>query len=154
MGYDLTSGLGSVNPYNLVNAWSAEIVPPAATLTPASLTFASTLTGLPVLRRPSRLRTQALSPSTSRAVESTLGHKSNCIQLHHHMCNHSCGWCKLHDLRYLQTSHDRHAARVAERRQQCYRFTAISGSYWNRRCIDFDHGYSRVAGLREYHFRG
>jgi len=45
VGYDLTTGLGSVNAYNLVNAWSAEIVPPTVTLTPGSLTFASTKDG-------------------------------------------------------------------------------------------------------------
>jgi len=44
-GYDLTTGLGSVNATNLVNAWAAEIVPPTATLTPATLTFASAIDG-------------------------------------------------------------------------------------------------------------
>jgi subtilase family serine protease len=44
-GFDLTTGLGSVNATNLVNAWSSEIVPVTATLTPANLTFASTKDG-------------------------------------------------------------------------------------------------------------
>jgi hypothetical protein len=34
-----------VNAYNLVNAWSAEIVPPTVTLTPASLIFTGTIDG-------------------------------------------------------------------------------------------------------------
>ena len=41
-GYDLATGLGSFNVTNLVNAWAAAVTAPAVTLTPTSLTFAST----------------------------------------------------------------------------------------------------------------
>jgi hypothetical protein len=44
-GYDLTTGLGSMNVTNLVNAWVAAATAPAVTLTPTSLTFASTTVG-------------------------------------------------------------------------------------------------------------
>ena len=44
-GYDLTTGLGSMNVTNLVNAWAAAATAPAVTLTPTSLTFASTTVG-------------------------------------------------------------------------------------------------------------
>jgi hypothetical protein len=45
-GYDLATGLGSVNATNLVNAWpSGTTTSPTVTLTPASLTFASTAVG-------------------------------------------------------------------------------------------------------------
>jgi subtilase family serine protease len=43
-GYDLATGLGSVNAFNLVNAWPATAIP-TATLTPTSLSFASTPVG-------------------------------------------------------------------------------------------------------------
>ena len=45
-GYDLTTGLGSFNVTNLVNAWSTAVTAPAVTLTPSSLTFASTIAGV------------------------------------------------------------------------------------------------------------
>jgi Pro-kumamolisin, activation domain/Abnormal spindle-like microcephaly-assoc'd, ASPM-SPD-2-Hydin len=45
-GYDLTTGLGSMNVTNLVNAWAAAATAPAVTLTPTSLTFASTTVGV------------------------------------------------------------------------------------------------------------
>jgi hypothetical protein len=45
VGYDLTTGLGSVNAYNLVNAWSDAIVPVTVSLTPGSLAFPSTKDG-------------------------------------------------------------------------------------------------------------
>ena len=45
-GYDRAIGLGSVNVYNLVNAWAASVkTAPAVTLNPTSLTFASTAVG-------------------------------------------------------------------------------------------------------------
>jgi hypothetical protein len=44
-GYDLTTGLGTFNVANLVNAWPATAKTPAVTLSPASLTFASTKLG-------------------------------------------------------------------------------------------------------------
>jgi trimeric autotransporter adhesin len=44
-GYDLTTGLGSFNVTNLVNAWAAAVTAPAVTLTPTSLTFTSTTVG-------------------------------------------------------------------------------------------------------------
>ncbi|HEX4426436.1 MAG TPA: protease pro-enzyme activation domain-containing protein, partial [Terriglobales bacterium] len=44
-GYDLATGLGSVNATNLVNAWPSSTVTVTVTLTPASLTFASTAVG-------------------------------------------------------------------------------------------------------------
>jgi Pro-kumamolisin, activation domain/Abnormal spindle-like microcephaly-assoc'd, ASPM-SPD-2-Hydin len=44
-GYDLTTGLGSFNVTNLVNAWAAAVTAPAVTLSPTSLTFASTTVG-------------------------------------------------------------------------------------------------------------
>jgi len=43
-GYDVATGLGSVNAFNLVNTWPATAVF-TATLTPASLSFASTPVG-------------------------------------------------------------------------------------------------------------
>jgi hypothetical protein len=43
-GYDQATGLGSVNAYNLVNAWPTAAAP-AVTLTPTSLTFTSTTIG-------------------------------------------------------------------------------------------------------------
>jgi hypothetical protein len=43
-GYDLATGLGSVNATNLVNAWASAIG--KVTLTPASLTFPSTAVGV------------------------------------------------------------------------------------------------------------
>ncbi len=46
VGYDLTTGLGSINVANLVNAWPAVATAPAVTLTPTSLTFASTTVGI------------------------------------------------------------------------------------------------------------
>jgi len=46
-GYDLTTGLGSMNVTNLVNAWAAAVAGPAVTLTPTTLTFASTTVGVP-----------------------------------------------------------------------------------------------------------
>jgi hypothetical protein len=45
VGYDLTTGLGSVNATNLVNNWASVVGSPAITLSPASLTFASTIVG-------------------------------------------------------------------------------------------------------------
>jgi hypothetical protein len=46
VGYDLASGLGSVNVANLVNNWSGVVVTaPTASLSPGSLTFASQTTG-------------------------------------------------------------------------------------------------------------
>ena len=45
-GYDLTTGLGSFNVANLVNAWAAAVTAPAVTLTPTSLSFASTAVGV------------------------------------------------------------------------------------------------------------
>jgi hypothetical protein len=44
-GYDLTTGLGSFNVTNLVNAWAAAVAAPAVTLSPTSLTFATTAVG-------------------------------------------------------------------------------------------------------------
>jgi hypothetical protein len=44
-GYDLTTGLGSFNVTNLVNAWAAAVAAPAATLSPTSLTFATAAVG-------------------------------------------------------------------------------------------------------------
>jgi hypothetical protein len=44
-GYDQTSGLGTMNVTNMVNAWAAAAGAPAVTLTPTSLTFASTTIG-------------------------------------------------------------------------------------------------------------
>jgi len=44
-GYDLTTGLGSFNVANLVNAWPTVATAPAVTLTPTTLTFASTTVG-------------------------------------------------------------------------------------------------------------
>ena len=43
-GYDLATGLGTVNAYNLVKAWPASAAP-TATLTPTTLTFAGTTVG-------------------------------------------------------------------------------------------------------------
>ncbi|MGA2807555.1 MAG: choice-of-anchor D domain-containing protein [Terracidiphilus sp.] len=45
VGYDLATGLGSVNANNLVNNWPAQNAAPAVSLTPATLTFASTVEG-------------------------------------------------------------------------------------------------------------
>ena len=45
-GYDLTTGLGTMNVTNLVNAWPTTTTAPAVTLTPTSLTFASTTVGV------------------------------------------------------------------------------------------------------------
>jgi hypothetical protein len=45
-GYDMTTGLGSMNVANLVNGWAAETAgAPAITLSPTTLTFASTTVG-------------------------------------------------------------------------------------------------------------
>jgi subtilase family serine protease len=44
-GYDLTTGLGSMNVTNLVNAWAAAVASPAVTLSPTSLMFVSTTVG-------------------------------------------------------------------------------------------------------------
>jgi hypothetical protein len=44
-GYDQATGLGSVNASNLVNNWASVAGSPAITLSPTSLTFASTLEG-------------------------------------------------------------------------------------------------------------
>jgi hypothetical protein len=44
--YDLTTGLGSMNVANLVNAWPTTAAAPAVTLAPTSLTFASTTVGV------------------------------------------------------------------------------------------------------------
>ena len=38
-GYDLTTGLGTINVTNLVNAWAAELGAPAVTLSPTSIPF-------------------------------------------------------------------------------------------------------------------
>jgi hypothetical protein len=45
-GYDQTTGLGSMNVTNLVNAWAAAVAAPAVTLSPTSLTFAATTVGV------------------------------------------------------------------------------------------------------------
>jgi len=45
VGYDLTTGLGTMNVANLVNAWPTTATVPAVTLSPTSLTFASTAVG-------------------------------------------------------------------------------------------------------------
>jgi subtilase family serine protease len=45
VGYDLATGLGSVNAKNLVNNWAGLNAAPAVSLTPATLTFASTIEG-------------------------------------------------------------------------------------------------------------
>jgi len=47
-GYDLTTGLGSINANNLVNNWASVVTTtaPAVTLSPTSLTFASTTVGV------------------------------------------------------------------------------------------------------------
>jgi len=45
VGYDLATGLGSVNANNLVNNWSGQSAAPTVSLTPAALTFASTAQG-------------------------------------------------------------------------------------------------------------
>ena len=45
VGYDLATGLGSVNANNLVSNWSPVNTAPAVSLTPATLTFASTSEG-------------------------------------------------------------------------------------------------------------
>jgi subtilase family serine protease len=45
VGYDLTTGLGSVNVNNLVGKWASAVGAPAVTLTPTSLAFASTVVG-------------------------------------------------------------------------------------------------------------
>jgi hypothetical protein len=44
-GYDLASGLGSVNITNLVNAWTSSAPTPTVTVSPTSLTFPSTAVG-------------------------------------------------------------------------------------------------------------
>ncbi len=44
-GYDLATGLGSVNANNLVNNWASVIPTPAITFSPTSLSFPSTLAG-------------------------------------------------------------------------------------------------------------
>ena len=46
VGYDLTTGLGSINAKNLVNNWSTLSAAPVVSLTPATLTFASTVEGV------------------------------------------------------------------------------------------------------------
>jgi len=44
-GFDLTTGLGSVNASNLVTAWRSAIAPSPITLSPSSLTFPNTVPG-------------------------------------------------------------------------------------------------------------
>jgi hypothetical protein len=44
-GYDLTTGLGSFNVANLVNAWPGGTTAPSVSVSPTSLTFASTAVG-------------------------------------------------------------------------------------------------------------
>lgn len=44
-GYDLATGLGSVNAYNLVNSWTSAAPSAAVSITPSSLTFPSTVVG-------------------------------------------------------------------------------------------------------------
>jgi subtilase family serine protease len=46
-GYDLTTGLGSFNVANLVNAWPTSGTAPVASLSPTSLTFPATTVGQP-----------------------------------------------------------------------------------------------------------
>ena len=45
-GYDLTTGLGTINAANLVNGWASVAPVPTATLSPATLTFATTSKGV------------------------------------------------------------------------------------------------------------
>ena len=45
VGYDQATGLGSLNVANLADAWSSTVSAPTVTLTPTSLTFASTTVG-------------------------------------------------------------------------------------------------------------
>jgi subtilase family serine protease len=44
-GYDLATGLGTLNVTNLVNAWPVTVTAPAVALSPTSLTFAATTEG-------------------------------------------------------------------------------------------------------------
>jgi hypothetical protein len=68
-GYDLTTGLGSVNAYNLVEAWSSEVAGPTVTLTPTPLTFASTKVGSTSAAQTATLK----NTSTSAALTITSG---------------------------------------------------------------------------------
>jgi subtilase family serine protease len=63
-GYDLTTGLGSMNVTNLVNAWAAAVAAPAVTLTPTSLAFASTTVGVTTAAQVVTVKNSGTAPLT------------------------------------------------------------------------------------------
>ena len=66
-GYDLASGLGSLNVANVVNHWPGPIVP-AVTLTPGSVTFPSTVQGTAATAQSITLKNSGNGPLTGVAV--------------------------------------------------------------------------------------
>jgi hypothetical protein len=69
-GYDLATGLGSLNVANVVNNWPGPIVP-VASLTPASVTFASTVQGTAATAQSITLKNTGKASLTSIAVSIT-----------------------------------------------------------------------------------
>jgi Pro-kumamolisin, activation domain/Abnormal spindle-like microcephaly-assoc'd, ASPM-SPD-2-Hydin len=66
-GYDLATGLGSVNAYNLVNGWAAAVSTQAITLSPATLNFTS-----PAVGNASAAQTVTVSNTGSGALPVTI----------------------------------------------------------------------------------
>jgi len=80
VGYDMTTGLGSVNAANLVAAWPASTTTtPTATLTPSPLTFPNTVVGSASAAKSVTLKntsTSTLNISTGGVTISGSGYKS------------------------------------------------------------------------------
>jgi subtilase family serine protease len=71
-GYDKATGLGSLNVANVVNGWPATSTSgPAATVSPASLTFASTLVGASSATQTATLTNSGTSALTISAITIT-----------------------------------------------------------------------------------
>jgi hypothetical protein len=66
-GYDLATGLGSVNAYNLVNGWAAAVSTQAVTLSPATVNFTS-----PAVGTASAAQTVTVSNTGSGALPVTI----------------------------------------------------------------------------------
>ncbi|WP_348262891.1 protease pro-enzyme activation domain-containing protein [Telmatobacter sp. DSM 110680] len=68
VGYDLTTGLGSINAANLVNGWASVTPVPTATVSPATLTFATTSKGVQTAAQVVTLKNTSTTVLTIKSI--------------------------------------------------------------------------------------
>ncbi|HUH63946.1 MAG TPA: choice-of-anchor D domain-containing protein [Terracidiphilus sp.] len=80
-GYDYTTGLGSVNAYNLVHAWPASTTQSGITLTPNKLTFPNTATGTTSDEQSVTVKNTGTSSVTLHSISITGANPASFVQI-------------------------------------------------------------------------